>query len=127
MQVFDPDDLLNDTVNSRISVFRVGPQPVGIKIVDSNKIAVANSDRSNSYLKPSFMVFRIASLTAELGWGDHGHIRIEPPPCYLIGTANGTTGFPRNLASDSERTYITLADADKLQWVNLSTIQTGCP
>ncbi len=127
VQVFDADKLLSDTVNSRIAVFRVGPQPTGIKIIDGNKILVANSDRSEVYHKPSLTVYRVASLMAELGWGDKGHTRIEPPPCYLISTANGTTGFPRNLAADSHRSYVSLASADKLQWVNLTTIQSACP
>jgi len=130
IQVFDGSDLLSDPVDSRIAVFRVGPAPVGLKLVDSgSSIAVANSNRFDdlNLPKPSFMVFAISTLTGLAGWGDHGHTRLTPSACLTRGMPNGYGDFPRNLAADDERVYMSLAGAAKVKWVNLSSIQSSCP
>ncbi len=43
LQVFDAGKLPSDPPNARTAVLRVGPEPVGVKIVSGNGIAVANS------------------------------------------------------------------------------------
>ncbi|HKA90723.1 MAG TPA: hypothetical protein VKE22_23840 [Haliangiales bacterium] len=135
LQVFDAGKLLSEPPNARISVLRVGPEPVGLKIVPGNRIAVANSYRtdidrtydSHMFPRPSLMVFSITTLGAMTGWGDRGHTRLLPTPCFIQGTANGYGDFPRNLARDDERLYATFWGASALKWVTNASIDAVCP
>jgi hypothetical protein len=142
VMVFDADKLGSGQVDqvstSRLAFFQVGPEPVGLKIIDGGQaLAVANSFRTDDndaqhhdgvtwakYPKPSISIYKISDISFT-----QPTVRQWPGSCHAFATPDGYGSqpdgdFPRNIAGDDENIYVSIWGGGKVERISMNYIGT---